>query len=307
MRKFSNKMVLSVLTLVLLVVALGATTFAWFTVGNIASVEEFEANVSSGEGLEMAYFSGETNRSGYVRTISTAQMVGYLQADYGYTNWASEFVLKPVTSTDGKVFQQLQANGSLTVGAGVAKKDGGYIEFELRFRTKATGTSLVWETVSLDSTKKNWTPEVPFIHVGGTDPSAAAADYKAANGTRVSLTRDTVTKVYELPTGLSDGVNNVALGNSLPDFGHGAHDYYKRVTGTDLSSGFAAYQAVETITSLTPEVVLGSFDTDGANVDGYKVLTVTVRIYLEGFDSETFNAIMGNDLKIALGFKLKTA
>ncbi len=309
MKKFSNKMVLSVLTLVLLVVALGTTTFAWFTVGNTASVQEFEANVSSGEGLEIAYFSGDTNRSGYVRTITTAQITGYLVADYGYSDWATDFELKPVTSTDGKKFQQLQEDYTLTEEAlGIGKKVGGYIEFELRFRTKATGASLVWESVSLDSTVKNWTPELAFIPVGGSVPSSAAADYKAANGARVSLTRGDVTKVYERPSGLDDdNVNNAVLGSSTPDFGHGAHDYFERVTGKDLSDNFATYQAVGTITSLTPEVVLGSFDDDGSLVDGYRVLTVTVRIYLEGFDSETFNAIIGNDLKIALGFKLKTA
>ena len=42
MRKFSNKMVLSILTLVLLVVALGTTTYAWFTVGNIAKVDHLQ-------------------------------------------------------------------------------------------------------------------------------------------------------------------------------------------------------------------------------------------------------------------------
>src|SRR5690554_7311943 len=54
MSKLSKKAILSVLTLVLTFVALGATTFAWFTLGTTATVDQFNVEVRGSEGLEIS-------------------------------------------------------------------------------------------------------------------------------------------------------------------------------------------------------------------------------------------------------------
>ncbi len=325
MKRFSRKMVLSVLTLVLMVVALGATTFAWFTLGNTASVQTFEANVSSGEGLEMIYVKSNGDvKGGYVRVIQTSDMVKYLAEDYGYgageNAWANNFKLGVVTSTDGKVFTklsddhtQLLTSVSGRANTAINRKDDGFIEFKLRFRTEKADADLVWKEVSIvntyDSEDANpsgvlWTPQTAFNEIGTTP-----ARYFAANGARISLTSSTKTVVYELPE--VDNVNKV-LSNNKPLWNAGAHDYFKKVTGTDLSLIYgdapgSNYRAVETVTVLEDNVgqndgiVMGNFGSGS----GYKTLDVTIRIYLEGFDSETFDAILKDVLKVSLGFELR--
>lgn len=306
MRKFSNKMVLSVLTLVLLVVALGTTTYAWFTVGNTTSVEQFETEVTSGHGLEMVYLdSGNTERGGWKRTITASDIIAYLEADYGLSagQWATHFRLKPVTSTNGTEFKKLTTTTTEYDTLSAATRADGYVEFKLKFRTMAPGASLVWKNVTLNSTGVQWAPEVSFTGVGGeTVNTTPLKSYYAKNAARISVNAGATTFVYELPSTEAPDYSNTQLSNNAPNWTQGAHHYFQKVTGVDLSSSHGSYTAVTTITDLT-----GAGKTLGTltgELDQYQYLTVTVRIYLEGFDSETFNAILKDKLQVALGFSM---
>ena len=54
MTKMTRKLLLSIITVVLTVVALGTTTFAWFTLTNTAQIQEFEAKIIADSGIEIA-------------------------------------------------------------------------------------------------------------------------------------------------------------------------------------------------------------------------------------------------------------
>ena len=54
MKNLTKKLFLSMLTVAFAVVALGTTTFAWFTLSTEAKVEVFDAQVSAGSGFEIA-------------------------------------------------------------------------------------------------------------------------------------------------------------------------------------------------------------------------------------------------------------
>ena len=54
MTKLTRKLLLSVLTVVLTVVALGTTTFAWFTLTNTAQIQSFDAEIIADSGIEIA-------------------------------------------------------------------------------------------------------------------------------------------------------------------------------------------------------------------------------------------------------------
>ena len=54
MNKIARKLVLSALTVVLTVVALGTTTFAWFTLTNTAVVQPFQASIVADTGIEVS-------------------------------------------------------------------------------------------------------------------------------------------------------------------------------------------------------------------------------------------------------------
>lgn len=304
MRKFSNKMVLSILTLVLLVVALGTTTYAWFTVGNIAKVDQFTTEVSSGHGLEIVYVdSGDVERGGYKSAITSTDMHSYLHADYAYGDgtWSTKFQLGAVTSTDGLVFKKLNTSDNYATLVAANKKTDGFVEFKLRFRTKAENAKLVWNSVTLNSTGVQWTPETSFTGVGGATISSEAT-YYAKNATRISVNAGATTKVYELPSTADPDFSNTQLSNNSPNFTQGAHNYFQKMTGVNLSTAHSTYTAVTTVTTLDDGIVIGDINTVK---DGYNTITVTIRIYLEGFDSETFNAILKDQIQVALGFTMQ--
>lgn len=309
MRKFSNKMVLSVLTLVLLVVALGTTTFAWFTVGNTVTVESFQTEVKSAYGLDMRYMlaDGETPATGsdWVRSISGTDMLTYLEQDYTTEVW-TDFKLDEVTSVDGKVFKKIGLDYQL--GSDLTRTDG-YIEFKLQFRTAEADQSLAWTSAVITSEGVPWTPGTTFNKVGGGEQGLTEATYYAAGATRVSAT-GTETIVYEKVTGAD---NAAVLSKNQPNWTAGAHDYYKKVMNKDLSTiygnpNYASnpsghYEAAETVTALNNASKLGAL-TAPAFADGYYYITVTIRVYLEGFDSEMFDAILEDKLFVELGFTL---
>ena len=53
MKKTTKRMIISVLTLVLTVAALGTTTFAWFSLSTTSQISNISGQVTGGEGLEI--------------------------------------------------------------------------------------------------------------------------------------------------------------------------------------------------------------------------------------------------------------
>ena len=54
MRKLSKKMMISLMTFALVFIALGASTYAWFTLAQSAQLSDLKVEVSGGTGLEIA-------------------------------------------------------------------------------------------------------------------------------------------------------------------------------------------------------------------------------------------------------------
>ncbi|MGI6787202.1 MAG: hypothetical protein ACOX5X_01425 [Acholeplasmataceae bacterium] len=331
MKKLTKKTLMAVFAFVLAVVALGTTTFAWFTLGQTVKVDGFDVNVQGGEGLEMAYIShdGDTNRSGWVSYISGDDMLGYLSTEYSApTNFTTDFQFKAVTSTDGKIFKPFVYDGSAAPSLGVdiaattqKTLDDGILEFKLKFRTQASGTAqLTWNSVTLaearDAGDLGWEAGVAYTHNkanagesgNGSIAAGESLNYYTDAGARISVTSGDTTKVFEKP----DGDYNTVLGNGTTTpaalaFNKGAHNYFENATGHDnLPTLFSSItNTVETVTSINGTQFAVDFPAAGSPGD-YRELVVTVRVYLEGFDPDTFNCILSGKLKIALGFKLVT-
>lgn len=328
MKKLTKRSILAVLALVLAVVTLGTTSYAWFTLGNTVIVSDIELNVQGGEGLEVSYVTNEGDEIGYVSVLSTKDLLNYLAADYDVTlgtdeTFANHFEWDAVTSVDGKAFQsfsldQEERKPDLTPISDTQTLGSGMIEFDLRFRTKAAPTDdtvvgLIWSQVTLTGEPKTWTPEKPFTSSKDeTVTVTGEATYNASDAARVSIT-DTkatdATVVYE--NGISD--TNTVLSNNIPNWSQGAHDYYKKVTQVDLAKTFGTgfgingtdpYKAVETVTELPTDAV--AMFTEETDSKGYYTADITIRIYIEGFDAEAFNSILSGMIKVGLQFKLKT-
>src|SRR5690554_4956776 len=289
MSKLSKKAILSVLTLVLTVVALGATTFAWFTLGTTATVDQFNVEVRGSEGLEIS-LDGD---NWYTRLNSTT-MNDYINGVFANGK------LDAVTTNDSLTeFQKFNGMTGSTVNLTGATKNNEYLEFDLQFRTKNDDQILQLTAMTLTSTGLPWTPDVPYKFENGNDVSSTTTGLQVFPhyGARVSL-NDKI---------LQADLESNNLGFNLD---RGAHNYLavkNGLTEIDGPSPLPTYvDGATQIGSLSDTTNGGPKDilemvTD---VNGYFIETVTVRVWLEGWDANTYDAIFDGTLQIGFTFEL---
>ncbi len=321
MKKLTKKTLMAIFALVLAVVALGTTTYAWFTIGQTVTTESIELNVRSDEGLEVRYVAiSSSNNSPWMQEVIPASVLqNGISADYATT--FSQWTFDHVTSKDGVEFKKLNTAGAApaltaAIASGdVRKKDSGILEFQLEFRTKASGASISWSSVSLDSTAKAWAPSVEYTHnktdfnpdnSEGTVPAGKElTKYYAHHAARVVVANAdaSVVKVYEDGT---TTINTPLSGTTAPAWDKGAHDYFNTITGKTIQSAWPT--GVGVATTFTDAGNTG-FTVPFATVaesDGFYHVTLTIRVYLEGFDPDTINGILGGKLNVGLVFGLVT-
>mgnify|MGYP000845573376 FL=1 len=320
MKKLTKKTLMAIFALVLAVVALGTTTYAWFTVGQSVAVDSFNMQVKSEEGIEIRY-EGKSINSNWSQYLDNATFLERFGADYSPTT-LSDFRFDAVTSKDGQTFKKLvMGSGDPTladIAADAVKADGSnIIEFDLGFRTKKQNASLKWSGVTLSSTKSEWSPAKTYTHMTYDEilANSVKKDYYAHHAARVSVSKlvsgvESDTIVYEADNTTGVNTNNTVLGNGSVLSGNwdkGAHGYFTAMTGKSLATAWAATdttpKTATTVTSLAASPFVVTFGTV-ADGDGYYTVSVTVRVYLEGFDHDAINGILGGTISLALEFSL---
>src|SRR5690554_5537053 len=162
MKSLTNKLVMSVLALVLTGVALSVGVFAWFTINNQANVSAFDGTVQTGDGL---YIS--TDGSDWKNTITNADLSVQL----------TNITFYALTSTDGVNLVDLD---------GVAANSTDFISFDLYFVTSDTFTGINLSNILLSGTATNWIPGVDVADTRSAGiPNTAITEY-VSNAARVS-------------------------------------------------------------------------------------------------------------------------
>lgn len=344
MKKISKKLLLSVFSLLLMATVLGTSTYAWFTIGDTVTVSKFDMDVQGGLGLEVAYVytveGTEISREGFVTRLTAERIYEYLSKDYEYDspeNFNEEFKMGDVTSVDGNEFLYLKYNEEGNEGAGsygledADRKNEGFIEFTLRFRTKEADAFLIWEDALLESQGvADWVPGFKFNAPNTNtliDPEGneyTQYKYYASHAARISVTgtvEESKTAVYELAAkdlgteGEKPDYLNTVLSDNEPDWTHGNLQYFYTSTDYDLKDDFVTdeetYKAAKTFTSFVgdeevengPKVVAKFVkNTDEEDDDVYYYADVTIRVYIEGFDAEAFDSILEDKLSVMLRF-----
>lgn len=320
MKKLTKKALMAIFALVLAVVALGTTTYAWFTIGQTVTTESIELSVRSDEGLEVRYvaLSASNNSSWMQEVIPASVLENGISADYATT--FSQWTFDHVTSTNGVEFKKLNTAGAPALteaitSEAVRQKDSGILEFQLEFRTKASGASISWSSVSLDSTAKAWAPSVEYTHNKtnfnpdnslGTVPAGKELNYFAHHAARVVVANADASKVKVYEDG-STSTNTPLSGNTAPDWNKGAHNYFNTITGKTIQSAWPTGVGVATTFTDAGNTDFTVLFPTVAESDGFYHVTLTIRVYLEGFDPDTINGILGSKLKVGLVFGLVTA
>lgn len=313
MTKLSRKLLISVFTLAFALVTLGATTFAWFTLTSVAKIDPYTVNIETGEGIEIS-LDGLSFKSFITHTELLAK-IGPKTFD-------------PVTTSDGKSFFYLTE--LVTPGEKDPALAKDYIEFDLFVRTPVEDRSLtLLGSTTISSTKRTWVSDIPFNYDGYgllTDvPSGTSIDVYAANAFRMSFEEN-----YNLTFPEDDG-DPIAVGeyNNTPKVFELDREALPNQTdnniklGTEVkTSGLLSYwnakkpaaEKLETTHAVLPSVVYFTEDlgvkplanltvTNGKNEDDKMFYScVKVRMWLEGWDPDSFDSILASNVEVELQF-----
>lgn len=283
-----KKLLLSIIAVVVTVAALGTSTFAWFTLSNRATVGSFNAEISSGDGIEVN-LEGQNN---WYTDIPNNIMQAYINPTSGTAAIAFR-KFTDITSVDGKTMKTL---------AGANANTAGYVEFKLNFRSE-NQTKIYWTGTTLTGNTINWTSDADFTDAyGNAVVSGSTIDVNPASATRVSIEAGSTVHVFENPE--SANVNKV-LGTT--PIANGSVAYYNKkntlnqITIPVLSPTVASFTSFDN-TDLNDvdndrELLTLAFDGD------YFTGQVTVRVWIEGWDADTYNAILNGKINVALSFK----
>lgn len=336
MTKVTRKLLLSLFSVVLTVVALGATTFAWFTITNVASVQAFDADFKANQGIEIAL--GDMDTGGFddldwVTNLTADAIYAYIASTHlsvGQTG----FEFDHVTSINGRDFNKITPTSGGFTFTSVSRNGAGYIEIPLHFRSD-TAEGINLSALDFQSPLISWRVDVPFYsgydtelnpvqRVTGSSINAYAHDAIRMSYTQHNLTWNGTsfdeafsTVVYEKPA----SETNMVLGGGTLDLTGtllglngepGAMNYFyaknnilPEGTATVTVPATEQILAVEGKDVLTMlqykdaegELLYAGFD-PGANYYG----KVTLRIWVEGWDANAYNSILGSRLTVSMSF-----
>ena len=300
MNKLARKLVLSVLTVVLTVIALGTTTFAWFTLTNTASIQAFNAQIISDSGIEIAIGDLDTANPitlDWKTSLTPQDIYNYLEEIYGVDG----FRFNHVSTEDGLVFYTLGETAQTEINHGE-----GFIVLPIHFRSD-TIANINWTNVELSSTEFTFNNTfVTYTDSKGVEIAQGSTTLmNAADAMRISIlnaAKDNMIVAYENP--VSDTNTELgAVGISLEN-ANGAGSFYRAVTSVD-PFGANAVTTVATITTLVSNaqqvLTMTSGNVATAGKDYYGMIHVVV--WFEGWDAEAFNAMLEKVITISLTFQ----
>ncbi len=175
----SIRVKLSVLLLVLLLISMVTTTFAWFTISSIASVHNMEITIGTGVQLLISDEDHGATLTEYTNEITEVEINKQLSA---YNTSLAEMEIDPLTSSDGvRLYTQK--------GTQRTANDDSFLEFKLFF----IGTEDMWVHLSSDES------EAGADNGTKVSTSSTGAQADIINCARVSFTDEQAgtTAIYE--------------------------------------------------------------------------------------------------------------
>lgn len=341
MKNLTRKLFISLFAAVFALITLGATTFAWFTLTTTVAVEQFEAEITSGTGIEVS-LDGVT----FTNLITNEKIVEKIKS-INFGGSEGSIVLDPVTTANGySDFKILDISDPATPSLQNATENDKWIIFFLYFRTpyrEADQNTWVYmlNDTTITSDPVTWFSDADFTHTSGVGIlSGASKQIFACNSLRMSFQTFTMTTeqvgtmnpftktsvgtdtvvIYELdpviePTSEYDGNNR--LDKEIKSYG--MVSYFRAKTGGDddginLLAHFnnnVLPDGVLKSENLVNEAALEGDMTNKAAIvklttvdenDRYYYGVVKVQMWIEGWDPDCYNAIMAGKLKVNLSF-----
>ena len=296
-KSLTRKLTIAVIALVFAVVSLSTSTYAWFTISNTAQIENFEAQVILGDGIEIA--------------VTNTQDVG--EADWFIGSVKGDYIKNVFEQNGFEKFAALTTSDTtsfLNVDDDEDENGSGFIEFYVHIRAAKEGKVML-SSIEFETEEVEWVPGVGYL-LGDNATEVSATDkvtYKVADAARVSLkviADQSTPYIYQ-----NNQANNEFDGDS---------GYSGNYLGQQCVNGaLAVYNAKNEENQIeVPETTYEANeikDLEGtaqelSTIAAYDntndtIVTIQVKVWIEGFDSECVNALFAQTLGVALGFEIE--
>ena len=336
MLNLRKKLLVSIFTLMLALVAVSTTTYAWFTLGNTAEISSVELGVQGADGLTVRITSlnGETDVT-KLGELSTWKISHDLSDSSVY-----DVVLKPLhMESDGKLYaisavdQNTGAPIYEPTAAAVSVDKSPYVEITFEFRSESKATVQF----------KDLQAKADASHTFAS-PISVIAGQNVGYGTPAVAVTEHVNNIYTITKARLANALRVAVKNPAePAWNYINPRNYDHVTGEGADTyhygtwGGAALAFFNELTDGTELVAPKEYVYKGSVVDDegnvtddknsydltkidlvtleeqtsgdvkYYTGSVTVVLWLEGFDADCFNAIISDSALFDFSFTAKSA
>lgn len=291
MKPLYKKVVLTgLVVLVAFIITIGST-FAWFTIGQAAEVSVMDLTINSSESIlilmdddydigdptDLAYLSAPSN---YKTVLTNADITPV----YDFLN--DKIFMKPLTSVNGiNITNRAGAAASFTPNVGTP---GEYIQFNVWLLSQSAPAQVAISNLTLSAT--NELPEKDIV-VNATRLSIDAGSANFESKRIFGLNKD-----YDFVF----GVNDVGYDSGTP----ANNEINSAVEASLISTYHAIFHTTGTATA-------GESDVD--RIDATRVFDlaantptkVTIRIWIEGWDAQANNNLIGAVFNIAFSFIAK--
>lgn len=308
MIKASKNILLSVLTLIFTLMALATTTFAWLTLSKTVTVSNISGDITAGDGLEIAL--------GLDNEVITSFRSHLTASDWQLVmNELSAYKTNAVSTVDGSNFYKLEFDiresliDSLdltTPGLYKVKaiKNVDYLEFKIHFKSYTSG-QVKMNGLELLSEKVMFDPRVDYAKTNDVITQVSPFDAYSKDAARVMIGNE----IYE--------VNESNTNTEVTDKGkavyYGQFSYIKEM-GNDIywsNNGINNLVKLDNTNIASVNIAnAGTFDGEVEVAEliydpnlNYYTANATVKIWIEGFDPDAYDAIFGSKLSINLNFR----
>lgn len=331
--KLTRKLMLSAFTLLFAVISLGASTYAWFTMSNTANIEKFQANVKAGEGIEIAVTSNGTQEQINAAQWYTGTVPSLVIQDAAVSE---NFIFNAITLNNGsfKKIDDSKANEKvdyLSFYIHIKTAQAGTIGLtDITFDSKKGGNDVT-----------SWTVDAAYLLADGkTAEINDKVLYKVENAARISFGEVTTlatnsaaavvsnTSIYEKDSEACTGEANLnavdeftagnVAGLQTTDSNTGAYAYYKSKQAAAVGVTASDYDTTRFSKETQGNVTITKFKDESGKANGEEgstvdlklgettnvgqILTIEVRVWIEGWDAECLNAIFAQTLFVELAF-----
>lgn len=298
MKTTSKKLFVSVFALLFALVAVATTSFAWFTISGKARVQEFELDITVGEGIQIQIENLTDNnlKSEWKNVITLQDLATYVP---GF----NDIVLDHLTSENAQDFYQIVEGADQIYFVDRENEiKTGYLELKLNFRANQPYFIHLTEDAKVVSKmiehKPDWTGNTYNVN--------------PANAVRVGFVYSDTYKIWEPIntddiggygyTGENGGIAyfNAKMNALYP--GNGTYTYLVFDGTTQKTFGGIPNEGINPNTSeQLVQLKAGDPDDDGYRYKG----SMIIRIWIEGWDADCFDGIFYQTLKTTLAFEGK--